>query len=441
MTAQSRLHRTLSSEPFAARKSERGDLEQAHGVAGEDGSWIVKPGESECSVPAYRMFLRFFAPLAATAEQRLGLAADIFSGSFASPALSYDAIGHVTPSPHHTLTIITLSASFGPSLALGNERMRRLFKLPARHDPAKMECHDKPLLHVLTGFLGSGKTTFLRRWLDFLHGRERFTGVIQNEFGPVELDAALLKDDTLVEALDDGCVCCSLADSLRPGLERIISAMPAQQFILETTGVANPGNVMDAIRKLRDLVIPGLVITVADALDLKSHEIDGIRLAQLHKADVIILNKCDLVSEEDAQVISSRLAKVNDRALLLCSKEGNIPFAMLDQWIDEHSTKKLPSRALVVSLAHGALNATHADEGFVSRQIEFSEPVSADELEKIIRAAGSGLCRAKGIVNIKGKGNCIVQYAAGQLELTQTDESATSLVLIGTALQAVEVSA
>lgn len=78
-----------------------------------------------------------------------------------------------------------------------------------------------------------------------------------------------MKGDTVVEALDEGCVCCSLADSLRPGLERIIAAMPAEQFVLETTGLANPANVMEALNGLRDLVAPGLVITVADALDLR----------------------------------------------------------------------------------------------------------------------------------------------------------------------------
>lgn len=114
------------------------------------------------------------------------------------------------------------------------------------------------MLHILTGFLGSGKTTFLRQWLDFLHGRERYTGVIQNEFGEIGLDAALLRGETQVEALDEGCVCCSLADSLRPGLLRLIGDMPAEQFILETTGLANPANVMEALSELRDIVQPGL---------------------------------------------------------------------------------------------------------------------------------------------------------------------------------------
>ena len=63
-------------------------------------------------------------------------------------------------------------------------------------------------------------------------------------------------------------MCCSLADSLRPGLLRLIGDMPAEQFILETTGLANPANVMEALSELRDIVQPGLVITVADALTI-----------------------------------------------------------------------------------------------------------------------------------------------------------------------------
>ncbi len=412
----------------------------ADGIRAENGEWIVPPGGTECDVPAFRLFLRLFASIAASAEQQLGMRADIFTGSSVSPAMCYDGSGKTFAAPDRRERVHALKAAFGGALALEGETPHKLRKLPARHDPAKMERHDKPLLHVLTGFLGAGKTTFLRRWLDFLHGRERFTGVIQNEFGKVELDAALLKNDTLVEALDDGCVCCSLADSLRPGLERIISAMPAEQFILETTGVADPGNVMDSLRKLRDLVMPGIVVTVADALDLKDRDIAGVRLAQLHRADVIILNKCDLASAGDLEALESRLARINDRALLLRAKEGGIPFALLDQWIDRHSSRKLPSRALVVAL-HGSAVPPEGDERFEARELDVSAPIAVQALEKIFLDAGPGLCRAKGIVPIEGRGNCIAQYAAGRLELTPTDEERTPLVLIGTALHTNEVPA
>ena len=106
----------------------------------------------------------------------------------------------------------------------------RLESLPGAHVPKEEESQQRPVIHVLTGFLGAGKTTFLKSWLAYLNGRERFTGVVQNEFGEVDLDSLVLRGETKVEALDDGCVCCTLADSLRrleeTALTRPVSPSP-----------------------------------------------------------------------------------------------------------------------------------------------------------------------------------------------------------------------
>lgn len=413
----------------------------ADGIAAQDG-WLVRPGEPECDVPAFSLFLRLFAVLACTAQQNIGEEADISRGMTSIPRRLFHADGSLEDCTDEKEILLNITASFGPSLAIPGERMHPLHGIPARHRPEELEKLDRPVLHVLTGFLGAGKTTFLRRWLDFLHGRERYTGVIQNEFGRVELDAALMKGDTLVEALDEGCVCCSLADSLRPGLERIISAMPAEQFVLETTGLANPDNIMDALGGLRDLVEPGLVITVADALDLcgensgKEHpENSGIRQAQLKRADVVILNKSDMVSPDALSALSRRLQTLNPRALILPAHYGNIPFAELDAWIDAHGESRLPSHTPRLR-PMGEHAVTHADEGYEARALTFEAPVSVRDLENLLREAGPGLCRAKGIIPVEGEGVCIVQYAAGQLEITPApEETPLDLVLIGTGLR------
>lgn len=412
----------------------------ADGIAAEDG-WLVRPGEPECDVPAFSLFLRLFAVLACTAEQALGEKAAVSRGAAAVARRLFHADGSMEDADEKEY-LLNIAAAFGPSLALDGERLRLLQGIPAKHRPEELEKLDRPVLHVLTGFLGAGKTTFLRRWLDFLHGRERYTGVIQNEFGKVELDAALMKGDTLVEALDEGCVCCSLADSLRPGLERIIAAMPAEQFVLETTGLANPDNIMEALGGLRDLVEPGLVITVADALDLAGKgrenehpEDSGIRQAQLRRADVIILNKSEMISSEALEALAGRLRALNGKALILPAHYGSIPFAELDAWIDAHGKTRLPSHA--PRLAHmGERAVTHADEGFEAKALTFEGPVSAEDLEAVLRDAGPGLCRAKGIISIAGQGACVVQYAAGQLEITPAPGEETSdLAIIGSGLR------
>ena len=418
------------------------------GVEIESG-WIVKPGQPECDVPSFSLFLRLFSVLTATAEQQLGEAAAIARGMHLVPRMQFRTFGALEECEHEKEAMLSITASFGTSMALENESLTPMQALPLRHKPEELESLSRPVLHVLTGFLGAGKTTFLRRWLDFLHGRERYTGVIQNEFGKVELDATLMKNDTLVEALDEGCVCCSLADSLRPGLERIIAAMPAEQFVLETTGLANPANIMEALGGLNDLVIPGLVITVADALDLcgaidresapdaPHPEDSGIRHAQLLKADVIILNKSDMVSSEALESLKARLQMLNTKALVIPAQYGNIPFGELDAWIDAHTGSRLPShRPQLMSMEQDtAAHSTHSDEGYEARALTFEAPVAAADLEALLRDAGPGLCRAKGIIEIEGEGICIVQYAAGQLEITPApDEQPLDLVLIGSGL-------
>lgn len=414
----------------------------ADGIPVENG-WLVAPGAAECDVPAFSLFLRLFAVLASMAEQQLGEEAAISRGTTFAPRMCFYHDGKMEESHEERETLLNLTAAFGPSLVLDGEAMRPLRTLPLRHRPQELEQHAHPILHVLTGFLGAGKTTFLRRWLDFLHGRERYTGVIQNEFGKVELDATLMKGDTLVEALDEGCVCCSLADSLRPGLERIIAAMPAEQFVLETTGLANPANIMEALRGLHDIVTPGLVITVADALDLCGPEHEkkatcpedtGIRHAQLLKADVIIVNKSDMVSLEALEALKDRLRCLNSKAIMLPALYGNIPFAELDAWIDAHGEHRLPSHK--PQLMHmGEKGITHAAEGYMSKTVAFEDPISRKDLEALLSNVGSGLCRAKGIIQIEGEGVCIVQYAAGQLEiLPAPEERPIDLVLIGTGL-------
>lgn len=407
-----------------------------------ENDWLVAPGAPECDVPAFRLFMRLFAVLAATAEQRIGEEAAVFRGLSSMPRMCFHRDGRMEECPEEKEFLLNFTAAFGPSLAPAEEALTPLRALPARYRREDPERCSRPVLHVLTGFLGAGKTTFLRRWLDFLHGRERYTGVIQNEFGKVALDAALMKGDTVVEALDEGCVCCSLADSLRPGLERIIAAMPAEQFVLETTGLANPANVMEALNGLRDLVAPGLIITVADALDLRGSsnlspadpgpENEGIRRAQILKADVIIINKSDTLSPAELEELTRRLRALNGKALVLPAQYGNIPFAELDAWIDAHSEARLPSHVPHI-LPMGQREVTHADEGYSARIVTFEEPVSQDDLERLLRRGEPGLCRAKGIIPIEGKGICIVQYSASRLEITPAPgEMPAGLTLIGT---------
>ncbi len=333
----------------------------------------------------------------------------------------------------------------------------RLDSLPGVHVPKEEESQQRPVIHVLTGFLGAGKTTFLKSWLAYLNGRERFTGVVQNEFGEVDLDSLVLRGETKVEALDDGCVCCTLADSLRPGIERLLQETPAEQFVLETTGVADPMNVMYSLLALKDLVERGLLITVVDSYDLTTrHSLledggpdDRVRLNQILNADVVVCSKADAAEEDALEALMAAIHQLNPDALVIPAFEGSIPFAVLDKfwlhWLDRES-RPMPSRqtpkarpeatadeAVFGQGRHsfgaaplkkqGAAAQPASAQAFESLHLPFDKSISTDDLREIVQTAGPGLDRMKGIVGIAGEGPCIIQYAAGVLGREPADDA------------------
>ena len=204
--------------------------------------------------------------------------------------------------------------------------------------------------------------------------------------------------------------------------------------------MANPANVLASLAELDDLVRPGLVITVADALAWDS-QVDGVRLAQAAQADIIIANKADAVSEERLATVLADLRRHNPRAVILPAVEGNIVFARLDAlyaaWLDAQG--RPPSRVPQLGPMRAAPVARHMDEGITTCCRLMTGPVSETELRLLLTAVGSGLWRAKGIVDLRGDGGtrpAVVQYAAGRLEFEIAPDDAPEryLVFIGVAL-------
>ena len=416
--------------------------------------WIVPPGGVEYDVPAFRLLLRLFTTVAATAsalfeeKPRLSLhtipqpPSDAGRENTSSHILSLQAqLGTAPQSPARADCGSNGRAGVVPSLSANGKALKHL---PGcrRQGPTCPDA-DLPVMHILTGFLGAGKTTFLRRWLDYLNGREQYAAVIQNEFGSIGLDASLTRGETHVEALDEGCVCCSLADSLRPGLQRLLEAAPAEQIILETTGLANPANVLESMKDLDDLVRPGLVITVADALAWDA-SCSGISRAQVEQADVIIANKCDAVSRHQLETMLDDLHRCNPKAVILPAVQGNITFATLDSlhtaWLDAQGQP--PSRTPRLQTMNAVRTSNHTDEGFASFCLRLPQPVSVKDIERMVDCAGPGLCRAKGIVDLCGDDAitpAVAQYAAGRLEFEEVPEGSDEryMVFIGVNLSPV----
>ncbi|KAF8060481.1 Gspt2 [Scenedesmus sp. PABB004] len=205
---------------------------------------------------------------------------------------------------------------------------------------------DRLPVTVITGFLGSGKTTLLNRILTGDHGKR--IAVIENEFGEIDIDSELVaRTETLegtgdaVTMLNNGCLCCTVREDLVKALNKLYERREQlDHIIIETTGLANPGPIVSSFymdQQLPDRVRLDGIVTVVDAKHVTRHldaaEADPERVSeaveQVAMADVIVLNKADLVDKDFLASLSQRLRGVNALAPITATSRAEVPLASL----------------------------------------------------------------------------------------------------------------
>jgi len=213
--------------------------------------------------------------------------------------------------------------------------------IEAPHRPPPIPEADKLPVTILTGFLGAGKTTLLNYILQ--EQREKKIAIIENEFGEISIDDALLKQNKLalaekVVVMDNGCMCCTVRGDLQQGLEQILGEIKKgskiDQIMIETTGMADPVPIVRTFMANPDLCqqlrLDG-VVTVADAKHILGRLDDKVEEGKVNEAyqqvafcDKLLLNKLDLVSTEKAIEVKDRLRKINAYAKILPAVKGRV---------------------------------------------------------------------------------------------------------------------
>jgi len=185
---------------------------------------------------------------------------------------------------------------------------------------------------ILTGFLGAGKTTLLNHILSNQQGVK--TAVLVNEFGEIGIDNDLIiaTGEDMVE-LSNGCICCSINGELLDAVYRILDRPdPVDYLVVETTGLADPLPVAMTFlgSDLRDGTRLDSIITLIDAENFSDEILDGeVARAQVVYGDILLLNKCDLVSEERLTEVEGRLREIKTDARILRSVKGDVSLPLL----------------------------------------------------------------------------------------------------------------
>jgi len=255
---------------------------------------------------------------------------------------------------------------------------------------------------VLTGYLGAGKTTLLNHILTQEHGKK--IAVIVNEFGEIGIDNQLVIDsDEEILEMNNGCICCTV----RGDLIRIISKLLERRdrfdhLVIETTGLADPAPVIQSffvdeiLHKQTEL---DAIVTVVDAKYISNHWESSEAQEQIAFADIILVNKTDLVSADRLDFLSKKIRGLNAIAKIKPTQNCNIDLNFV-LGIGAFDLKN----ALTIDPQFLDEDAHEHDETVASIAISDRGIVNGDKLNRwlnqLIQAIGQDIFRMKGILNV-----------------------------------------
>lgn len=295
---------------------------------------------------------------------------------------------------------------------------------------------------VLTGFLGSGKTSLLNRLLQSPEAAE--SAVLINEFGEIGLDHLLLeKIDGETALLDSGCVCCTVRSDLLETVARLLARRrkgeipPFRRIVLETTGLADPtpiAHVLMTEPHIAGHVRLDSVVCTIDALNVVetlAHHRQSRR--QVAMADRLVLTKTDLASAEQACQAEAAVRRLNLSAPLLRAAESELPVASLLQggssagvrvpeasdWLGMEGEGKAGWHRAQHGHDHDHEHDHDHGEGIETFHVILDQALSWAQLSEWIRTLnerrGSSLLRVKGLVDIEGQSGPVVVHGVQQI--------------------------
>ncbi|MGM7635279.1 CobW family GTP-binding protein [Bacillus sp. Hm123] len=288
----------------------------------------------------------------------------------------------------------------------------------------------KKQVYVLSGFLGSGKTTLLKQLLQHLKSNDRRPAVLMNELGDISIDSDEVDEETPLKELLNGCICCTIQDKLEAQLQELLVTEEFDDLIIETTGAAHPVEAIDAIMSplfAEQLQWKG-IITIVDCLAWKnranlSPAVLQLMYEQIKHADLLVINKIDLVSEMDQGMITYDIQQINGNASICLTTNAKVSMKQLSEM------NMSPKGERMAVHAHQHLHLTVFSH-------TFHGSVDIEAFEQWLRGTSEQLYRMKGYVPVSNRQYpMLFQYSYGMpLWMPEEMNMPTNVVIIGEGL-------
>lgn len=270
---------------------------------------------------------------------------------------------------------------------------------------------------IIGGYLGAGKTTLVNHLLRHANGTK--IAVLVNEFGALPIDADLIEaqDDALI-SIAGGCVCCSYGNDLIQAMLDLASLdMQPDHVLIESSGVALPGAIASSVGLIPDMHVEGIVV-LCDAetiRDQASNDYVGDTVArQLADADMVVLNKTDLLEPARVDDVTDWLSTMAPEAAVIHAQQAKVPNALILQ--------NFESKLAVTS-------PTPHVPAFETKVIPFDAAQDAEAIGERLASPDLGLIRAKGFVPTSG-GLRAVQVVGRRWRVSPAPDGASPGVVV-----------
>ena len=289
---------------------------------------------------------------------------------------------------------------------------------------------------IITGFLGVGKTTMLTNTVKE-HFSDKKVAIVVNEFGDIGIDGNILSNVySEVLEISEGCICCQLAEEFESGVLEIINKYDPEIIFVETSGASEPFPIFLSMQNL-GISVEG-VICVVDSKNIASYQDNSTAKYQIGGSNIIVLNKTDLVSDDELEAVKRDVIKIKDEYNIKNTMTGKTIF---NNYVINQAQQGLVNKEVfegvykideIIGLAKDYKHHGHTAEDSITQKVAYlKEDIIFNDVDEVLRSLPTSIYRVKGVVRVKDVPNPIViNYSFGNESFEELEDYTEPSIMI-----------